>query len=164
VRIRGETSSDLAAIRGVHRAAFGQEAEGGLVDALRADGEFVLSLVAEDPEVVGHILFSRLPLVGDVEIRAAALAPMGVLPGRQRQGIGSALVREGLLRLPALGVEAVVVLGHLEYYPRFGFSSALARRIEAPWSGDPLMALEFRAGAIPARVRADYPRAILNLP
>ena len=150
VSVRVETPDDFAAVRAVNREAFGQADEADLVERLRGDGEVVASLVAETGNaVVGHILFSRLPIVaGDREVAGAALAPVAVLPRFQRQGIGSALVRCGLRRCAELGSEAVVVLGHPGYYPRFGFSAALAERLDAPFSGAAFMALELVPGAL----------------
>ena len=96
--IRPETSADHEAIRHVNRLAFGQDAEARLVDALRDGGYVRASLVAEkDEQVVGHILFSHLPIVTEAGIvPALALAPMAVLPECQNQGIGSTLVHRGL--------------------------------------------------------------------
>lgn len=96
--IRPETAADVEAIRDVNRLAFGQDDEARLVDALRGGGFVRLSLVAEESGlVVGHILFSDLPIITDVgTVPALALAPMAVLPEFQRRGIGSALVRRGL--------------------------------------------------------------------
>jgi putative acetyltransferase len=100
-------------------------------------------------EIVGHILFSRLgvEIEGRV-VRAAALAPMAVSPDRQRQGIGSRLVQDGLAELRSIGCEAVIVLGHPGYYPRFGFSAALAEKLAAPFRGEAFMALELMPGAL----------------
>lgn len=131
IQIREEQPEDVATIREVNRQAFGQEAEGALVDALRAGGGATLSLVAMlDGRVVGHILFSPLR-VG--EIVGAALAPMAVLPDHQRRRIGSQLVREGIRRLEDAGCPFVIVLGHADYYPRFGFTPASERGITCPW-------------------------------
>jgi putative acetyltransferase len=95
------------------------------VDALREQARPVVSLVAEAADaVVGHIMFSPVSLAGHPNRKIMALAPMAVAPGYQRQGIGSALVRAGLDRCRQLGAGAIVVLGHPEYYPRFGFSTA----------------------------------------
>ena len=150
VSVRVETPADFAAVRVVSREAFGQPDEADLVERLRGDGEVVASLVAEaDNAIVGHILFSRLPIVASArEIPGAALAPVAVLPRFQGQGIGSALVRAGLRRCAESGSEAVVVLGHPAYYSRFGFSAALARRLDAPFSGAAFMALELAPGAL----------------
>jgi putative acetyltransferase len=126
VKIRPERPDDIAAIQAVNRQAFGQADEAVLVDALRDGGFAVASLVAEDAgRIVGHILFSRLPVAaGGRIVEGAALAPMAVMPDRQREGIGSALVRAGLVACRAAGIAAVVVLGHPDYYPRFGFSAS----------------------------------------
>jgi putative acetyltransferase len=131
IEVREEQPEDVAAIREVNRQAFGQDAEGALVDALRAGGGSLLSLVATlDGRVVGHIMFSPLH-VGDV--MGAALAPMAVLPDHQGRGIGSQLVGAGIRRLEEAGCPFVIVLGHAGYYPRFGFTPASERGITCPW-------------------------------
>lgn len=108
----------------VNRRAFGQDAAAVLVDALRAGGYAEVSLVAEVAgRVVGHILFSRLPIrtaAGTVD--AVSLAPMAVLPDHQRHGIGGELVRAGLEARRAGGHRIAVVLGHPAFYRRFGFT------------------------------------------
>jgi putative acetyltransferase len=150
--IRDEVPADRAAVRDVHRQAFGQDEEARLVDALRDGGYARVSLVAEDEDdgrVVGHVLFSALPIetsAGTVD--ALALAPLAVLPDRQRTGVGSALVREGLRACRDRGHRIVVVLGHQDYYPRFGFSAGRAARLRSPYSGPSFMALELVAGAL----------------
>ena len=142
--IRAETLQDLEAIREVNRLAFGQSAEARLVDRLREDGLVITSLVAvEGLWVLGHILFSELTIEnGSAAIRAAALAPMSVIPSRQRQGIGSSLVREGLDECRRRSVAVAVVLGHIGYYPRFGFSAEKAECLRCRYSGSHFMALE----------------------
>jgi putative acetyltransferase len=144
-----ETEGDHAAIREVNRRAFGGEDELRLIDALRDGGYARVSLVAEeDGQVVGHILFSALPIVtqgGTVE--ALSLAPMAVIPPRQGHGIGSMLVREGLRACTEAG-HGIVVVGHPEFYPRFGFSAKLAERLRSPFSGPAFMAVELGAGAL----------------
>lgn len=148
--VRLELTADRNAVHHLNQAAFGQEDEANLVDELRAGGYARLSLVAEDEgQLVGHILFSDLPIhtPGGV-VDALALAPMAVLPGYQRRGIGSALVREGLRLAEQRGHRIVVVLGHLDYYPRFGFSPALAEPLASAYSGPHLMALELVPGAL----------------
>ena len=150
--IRSEAPTDHDAIRSVHEAAFGRDAEARLVDDLRAGGYARLSLVAEgDGRVVGHILFSSLSIetaLGTVE--ALALAPLAVHPGSQGRGTGSALITEGQRRCVEEGHRIVIVLGHPEYYPRFGFSAELARRLRAPFSGPAFMALELVPQALSA--------------
>lgn len=123
--LREEEERDRAAVHAVNTAAFGRPAEADLVDALRQQVRPIVSLVAEeDQAIVGHILFSPVVLPDHSDLKIMGLAPMAVMPGNQRGGIGSALVRAGLERCKELGFGAVVVLGHPEYYPRFGFSPA----------------------------------------
>jgi putative acetyltransferase len=149
-RIREETADDHSAIREVNRLAFGRDDEGRLVDALRDGGYAKVSLVAEvDGQIVGHILFSNLPIVTpEGTVPALSLAPMAVIPPHQRSGIGSALVWEGLRACQDAGHEIVIVLGHPEFYPRFGFSAKLTERLKAPFSGEAFMALELVPGAL----------------
>jgi putative acetyltransferase len=166
MEIRLERAEDHAAIREVNRLAFGRGEEELLVDALRAGGYTRLSLVAEDEgRIVGHILFSELPIVTQRgKIDALALAPMAVIPHRQRQGIGSMLVREGLRACADLGHRIVIVLGHPGYYPRFGFSAKLAERLASPYSGDAFMALELLPGALDDVVgEVKYPPPFQNV-
>lgn len=121
--IRSEEEKDRAAIYAVTAAAFERELEANLVDALRQQVQPIVSLVAENEQtIVGHVLFSPVLLTGHLDLHIAGLAPLAVAPTHQRKGIGSALVRAGLERCKQLGFGAVVVLGHPEYYPRFGFS------------------------------------------
>ncbi len=121
--IRAEQEKDRAAVHAVNVSAFETPSEANLVDALREQAEPVVSLVAEDNgAIVGHIMFSPVSLSAHPGLKLMRLAPMAVAPEHQRQGIGSALVRAGLEQCRQLGFIAVVVLGHPEYYPRFGFS------------------------------------------
>ena len=125
MRIRREESQDVQRVRTVNIAAFGTGAEAHIVDTLRSDVADHISLVADDHgEVVGHIMFSPVRAAGAPDLRAVALAPMAVIPTRQRTGIGSALVRAGLDECRRSGTGAVFVVGHPAYYPRFGFSPA----------------------------------------
>ena len=125
MRIRREESQDVQQIRAVNVAAFGTDAEATIVDALRSEAAHSVSLVAEDDgQLVGHIMFSPVRIDGAPDLRAMALAPMAVIPLRQRLGIGGALVREGLEECRRAGAGAVFVVGHPSYYPRFGFSPA----------------------------------------
>jgi len=162
--IREERPEDFAAIRDVNDAAFGGTDEAELIDRLRDEGVVVASLVAEEyGEIVAHILFSELEVASNDHkrtIRAAALAPMAVAPTHQRLGIGSELVRQGLERCRENGVEAVIVLGHENYYPRFGFSAEIAESLKSPFSGPFYMALALKYGIFDGFVgNVIYPNA-----
>lgn len=128
MEIRLETAADHASIRQVQRLAFGRDAEARLVDRLRIEAEGCLSLLAVvDREVVAHVLFSEARLVLERdgrELTIGALGPVAVLPERQRQGLGSALIRAGLARGFQRGWLAAIVLGNPKYYTRFGFERA----------------------------------------
>ena len=138
ITIRPEGPEDALPVRHLNELAFGQPAEADLVDKLRATCGDALSLVAVADDVVGHILFT--PVVVENASRRVVgmgLAPMAVLPDRQRQGIGSQLVRRGVDILRERGCPFVVVVGHPEYYPRFGFEPASARGLASQWEGMP---------------------------
>lgn len=165
--IRPARPDDSASLRHIHCAAFGRPAEAELVVALQAEGYVVVSLVATlGDEPVAHILFTELPLrraEGLGVVRGLALAPVAVRPDVQRQGLGAALIMAGLEHSRAAGAAAVVVLGHPEYYPRFGFRAELARTISAPWSGRSFMALELVADALAGSpLRAEYAAPFLR--
>jgi putative acetyltransferase len=152
--LRERHEGDDERIAFVVRRAFGGEAEVTLVSDLRGDGDMVLELIAEreGAGIVGHVAFSRLQVRStDRDIRAVALAPLAVLPTHQRQGIGRALVGEGLRRLAALEIDLAVVLGDPAYYAPFGFSSLLARLLQSPYSGDSLQAIELKPGVLGKR-------------
>src|SRR5262245_32800409 len=117
IEIREERPEEVAEIRELTRRAFGQDAEGKIIDALRSNGAALLSLVATvNGEIVGHILYSAL-LVGDHQVRGAALGPMAVLPEHQHKGIGSKLIETGNRKLKEIGFAFIVVVGHADYYP-----------------------------------------------
>jgi putative acetyltransferase len=146
VTIRPETPADRDAIRAVNEAAFGQFEEADLIDRLRDAGDSLLSLVADlGSEIAGHILFSRMYAA---DVPAVALAPVAVAPAHQRRGIGAALIRDGLDRLRAAGERIVIVVGHPDYYPRFGFSTLLAQNLQHPFPPEVFMALELVPGAL----------------
>jgi putative acetyltransferase len=152
IEIREEQPGDITDIRDVNSRAFGQAQEGKIVDALRANGAALLSLVATvDGDVVGHIMYSPL-LVG--EVTGAALGPMAVLPEHQRQGIGSSLVDAGSQRLTHAGCPFVVVVGHSAFYPRFGFRPASTYGITCQWDvpSDAFMVLVLDAAKMPGAV------------
>jgi putative acetyltransferase len=156
---RPETAAEFPAIRRVVQDAFGQPVEAELIEDLRNEGYVRLAMVAEiDGQIVGHVLYSDLPIVmADGVVPAIALAPMAVAPAWQRQGIGSQLIRHSLDACRAAGHRIVVVLGHPEYYPRFGFSPSLAEPLESPYAGPAFMALELVPGALDGvRGRVEY--------
>jgi len=151
MRIRTAHSKDAAGIRAVNVSAFGTTAEADLVDTLCERAAPIISLVADDEgAIVGHILFTPVTLDTDRELKVMGLAPMAVATGRQRQGIGAALVQAGLDECWQLGAAAVAVLGHAEYYPRFGFAPAsnfgLMSQYDVP--DDVFMIVEGRRGAL----------------
>lgn len=151
MNIREERPIDAERVRIVHLAAFETSTEADLVDALRSHAAPIVSLVAEeDASIVGHILFSPVTLLGVHTPTLMGLAPMAVAPARQRQGIGSSLVVEGLERCRRINAAAVVVLGHPEYYPRFGFvpSSRLSLRCEYDVPENVFMVRELHDGAL----------------
>ncbi len=147
-----EQPEDRAAIHHVVEQAFQQAfdsvAEAKLVDQLRANGKAIVSLVAvEDEQIVGHILFSEVTL-GDATI--IGLAPLAVLPSHQKQGIGALLTNAGIEACRNAGYTAMVVLGHPDYYPRFGFVPASRFGIKSEYdvSDETFMAMELQAGAL----------------
>ncbi len=148
--IRPEATSDHGAIRQVNDAAFGGTIESDLVDNLRIEGVVLLSLVAEYREgLVGHALFSRMWIEASAGVLpAVALAPVAVSPPYQRQGIGGRLITYGLGAMRDAGERIVIVLGHPDYYPRFGFSTERARRLASPFPADAYMALDLVPGAL----------------
>ena len=136
--IRSEKPEDPSQIQRVNERAFAQPTEADIVDRLRRACADSLSLVAEDEGVVGYILFTPAVIESPGRrVVGMGLAPMAVLPNRQRHGIGSKLVRRGLEILRERGCPFVIVLGHPEYYPRFGFEPASLHRIACQWEGVP---------------------------
>lgn len=147
MNIRLEKPDDETAIHRVNHLAFEREDEPDLVNGLRRGGYARLSLVAEEnEEIVGHVL------VGEVSVeglpRALALALVAVVPGRQGEGIGSALIRAGIRTCVAEGYDSIFVFGDPSYYSRFGFSVGAARNFDTPYPREYSMALELRDGAL----------------
>jgi len=131
IEIRKERPTDISAIRDLTRRAFGQDSEANIVDALRSNGACTLSLVAMlNDRVVGHIIYSPA-VIG--QLTGAGLGPMAVLPELQRQGVGSKLIEAGNQQLKTAGCPFIVVVGHADYYPRFGFSPARALGVRCEW-------------------------------
>ena len=131
--VRPEAPSDIAAIHEIEALAFARPNEADLVDALRANGKSTLSLVAVDDvdgRIVGHIMFS--PMTAEPPaIRAVALGPVAVHPDMQNKGIGGELIRAGIAELRRQGWDAIFLVGHVDYYPRFGFQHAAGMQVTA---------------------------------
>jgi len=139
IRIREEMPDDYGQIRHVNDQAFKCPDEGRIVDQIRAKEKEIISLVAQiEEKVVGHILYSPVWIDCDqTPIKGMGLAPMAVLPEYQNKGIGSMLVKEGLRRLQEREYPFVIVVGHPEYYPRFGFERASKYKLKCQWDGVP---------------------------
>jgi putative acetyltransferase len=151
IEIRSERPEDYPEVREVNERAFGGVAEAMLVEMLRAASRAVVSLVAVDQNrVVGHVLFSPVTVAEAPEnFSGVGLAPMSVLPEFQNRGIGSRLVREGLEVCRQRGYEVVVVLGHIAYYPRFGFVRAKDCGLDNEYNAvDSFMVMELRKGVL----------------
>lgn len=149
MQIRSEIPQDRTAISAVNQCAFLSDGEARIVCRLREEAEPLVSLVVErGRSIVGHILFSPVSLDAHPEPGIMGLGPMAVMPRYQRQGLGSLLVRAGLEECHKLGSGAVVVLGHPEYYPRFGFEPASRFGITSEYDApdDAFMALELEPG------------------
>jgi putative acetyltransferase len=122
--------------------------EVAIIDRLRPDGDVAVELAAlDDGAVVGHAMFSRAAVMPST-IKVAALGPVCARTDRQKSGIGSALIREGLARCKELGFDAVVLLGDPDYYKRFGFTRRAARVFESEYAGPHFQALELNDGAL----------------
>ena len=152
MNIRTEKATDVDKIWNINAEAFETEAETNLVNALRDSGVSYISLVAEkDNELVGHILFTPVELVGDdTDLKLMGLAPMSVVPKVQNRGIGSVLVEAGIEQCVSKGFDAIVVLGHPEYYPKFGFVPSVKYDIKSEYEvpDEAFMVLELTKGSL----------------
>jgi putative acetyltransferase len=159
--VRFEAPCDVAAIRIVQEVAFGQPAEAQLVDDLRAAGDSVFSLIAVEGETVaGHAMFSRL----QAPFPALALGPVAVLPDRQRMGVSTRLIREGIACSEAAGWLGIFVLGDPAFYRRFGFDVGKASGFTSPYAGPHLMALPLGGNELPVNTgRIEHAPAFAKL-
>jgi putative acetyltransferase len=164
LHIRPEAGGDDKAIRALLLAAFPTNAEAELVRMLHEDRDSEISLVAEETDgILGHVMLSRMKAEGDGRTyRALGLGPVAVVPKRQGQGIGAALIGEALRRAEAIGEEILFVLGEPAYYGRFGFSAEAAAPFASPYAGPHFMAKTFGA-TLPSSGRTDYAPAFARL-
>lgn len=169
MKIRTETPKDYKAIYEINHLAFKQENESQLIGKLRASNSFIqeLSLVAEeDGKIIGHILFSKIKIIGDQTYESIALAPMSVHPDLQKKGIGSQLVTTGLQKVKEVGFEHVIVLGHKDYYPKFGFQKASDWNVRCPFEvpDEVWMAIELVAGSLEGKSGVvEYPEEFMEV-
>ena len=167
ISIRSEKECDFEAIRQVNDHAFGRPEEGRLVDNLRQLPEFDsrLSLIAEaNGKIIGHALFCPIYIQGEdgEEYPCLSLGPIAVIPSHQNQGVGGMLIETGHRAALDLDYTAVVLLGHPEYYPRFGYLPAEKWDLRNSWNidGDPWMAIELVEGALACKAGlVKYPEA-----
>ena len=154
--VRRETVADYERIDEINRSAFPSDAEARLVRLLRENSDPFVSLVAADSSgAVGHIAFSRASLDASASVFVVGLAPMSVVPERQRQGIGSRLANAGIDACRQLGVQIIIVLGHAEYYPKFGFVPASRWGVKSEYDvpDEAFMLLELDTGCLPTDAR-----------
>ncbi|UCF12895.1 MAG: N-acetyltransferase [Thermoplasmatales archaeon] len=162
--IRREKKGDFNSINDVNKQAFKQNNESELIKRIRASKNFIpdLSLVAEvNGKIIGHILFSNINIIGVEDYESLALAPMAVLPKFQKKGIGGRLNKEGLKKARELGYNSVIVVGHQDYYPRFGFERASKWKIKCPFEvpDKAFLAIELKDGALTEKLGiVEYPK------
>lgn len=167
MRIRPESPGDFDSVRHLNELAFGRTAEARLVERLRADADAYVSLVADDDgRVVGHVLLSPVRLhARDRQVLGMGLGPMAVLPDRQRRGVGSALVAAAIEACRDQGVPFLVVLGHPEYYPRFGFVPASMKGVRCEYDvpDEVFMVLELTSRGLGGGGLVKYHRAFTEV-
>jgi len=165
ILIRAEKPEDISSIYEVNKLAFERDSEAKLVDVLRAREDFIpeLSLIATiNDKIVGHILLSKISIVNEDQKKheSLALAPVSVIPECQKQGIGKMLITNALDKAKDLGYESVIVLGHKDYYPKFGFGLASHWGIKAPFDvpEDHFMAIELKKRSLDGKKgTVEYP-------
>ncbi|MDA0655890.1 MAG: N-acetyltransferase [Proteobacteria bacterium] len=146
--IRTENAENYQQVRNLHLVSFPEEDEASLVDALRADGDAELSLIAViGNDVVGHVMCSRM----QAPFRALGLAPVAVLPNFRKQGIADRLIRSAIEKAKTEAWEGIFLLGDPEYYQRFGFSVPAAANFQSPYAGPYLMALALKDKTLPVQ-------------
>jgi putative acetyltransferase len=160
--IRSIIAADRKAVLDLNTRAFKQEDEARLIEKLLKEDQVWLEMVAElDGKIVGHILFFPIGVLG--KLSGLGLGPMSVDPKYQKKGIGSDLVHAGLFEVQQAGVPIIFVLGHKEYYPKFGFSVEATKDFESIYKGPNFMARRFRYGP-PMSGKLIYPAAFDDAP
>lgn len=161
MNIRTESAGDATQIREIHLASFPDSTEADLVDRLRSDGDAVISLVAEENDLlIGHVMFSRMT----APFRALGMAPAALLPNWRKKGVAANLIRSGIEQARNEGWEGIFVLGDPDYYPRFGFDAKMAEGFCSPYAGPYLMALTLQGSELPLQSgRLDYAPAFDGL-
>ena len=168
IKIRKEEEKDYKRVYEVNRLAFQQENESKLIEKIRKGENFIpeLSLVADiGNEIVGHILFSKIKIIGNSVFESLALAPMAVIPEFQKQGIGGKLIKTGFEKAKGLGFDSIIVLGHEEYYPKFGFRRASKWSIKCPFDvpDEVFMAIELTDKALENKAgTVKYPKEFME--
>lgn len=149
MKIRPESKSDHGAIETVLNSAFPADDESRLVDELRKDGDLAIALVAEQGgKIIGYIALSPMLAPTMAPMRILGLGPVAVLPEQQNKGVGGKLIRRAIEIARRQGYQAIFLLGHKEYYPRFGFRAELAQGFHSPYAGPNFMALELDPGCL----------------
>ena len=157
--IRHETPEDYDAITRVNDLAFGETLQSRIIEELRESGEALWSKVLiREKEIIGHLMFYKVLIDG--QFIAAGLGPLSVLPEYQRQGYGSQLIRDGLNEANPVQYQIIFLLGHPDYYPKFGFSSARGAQYVSPWPRPAFMALQLNGNA-PQSGNLTFPKAYL---
>ncbi|MEG4531273.1 N-acetyltransferase [Microcoleus sp. D2_18a_D3] len=150
--IRTEKPEDVEAVRNINIAAFGRENEANLVDRLRGIASTFAFVAVQSDRIVGHIFFSPVVVEGKCSrnLSILGLAPVAVLPEYQRQGLGTLMIQQGLEECRRSGFQAVVVLGHPDFYPRFGFLPASRKSLKCEYDvpDEAFMVLELESGAL----------------
>lgn len=132
--IRLEKAEDHEAVQEVNLKAFPTDVEATLVEKLRSSMNIISLVAVHEDKVVGHVLFSPLTIETDEEtFPAVILAPVAVLPEYQKQGVGSKLIENGIIECRNQGHSIITLVGHPEYYPRFGFKPAEKYGIQHPF-------------------------------
>lgn len=149
--IRKEQETDHPLVYQLNARVFENDSEAKLVEKLRGSSDTLLSLVAEkDERIVGHIMFSKVSLIGHADLEIVGLAPLAVAPEVQNTGIGSQLVNRGLSMCADAGMDVIVVIGHAHYFPNFGFKSGTSFGIDCEYDvpEDVFMLNELKEGVL----------------